>query len=1264
MSNGVLPPVPDLIPISALRKNSPASVKSSNNSCVDRVNSASVTVPEFMGEQRPRRRSANRGPIELIDSAGSRGASAAPQALHTRKAARSARHRKSDRRRDHHRKPARTGSVCSKHSKSRERTTRSEDTSPERPVNPRVNPIFVWVRQENTHIVDVKCEDYDKRNRILLTKTAQGWRAIPRTETLVPSLRESTSKETQQHHHHHKHKKSRKNKIRRRSTGVQVSSDIEPEREEEEEQDLSKEESPTRSPSQVSQSESWITPDNVNVESLLPSHTIKVKRPTSQNCSPERNENVNSAVREAHTQPADKINDVTPLDNLLAVAELEFNQQIQSGEWNKTNETDAVDSDEDHKDFIQDLQQLNDFIESEEGKLELNADYQPHRIKSECDYNDDEENNLAMDDILSRLEQSLRSPECTEIRSNQKRFVNKHEEDEDLKDIDEYVTEAENDLKSIPELEKFFEDVDDKMNKSPKQETADEIPTEDDIPIEIPDDPETSADVMEVPLEDLSAEPSGESIEVSSDESKSVTPPEETEKPEIIDLIESTMDGEDDDEEPKDFSLKSNQPSSNDKIADHSSDHEEPTDLSIPKLIPIRPLTPLRPPSQSSEAIQSPQPSGIPAVPQSPDTVSTSASTTSNTSLSSCKSKSVFLETLLSSSTKKIALNSEVTIIRQKEPLDLGNSRKSASPTVTCSEEINNTPSESEPPPKKMKPLDITLKTLLDADVEKCRQEEKTPGKTPESSRLLELLNTEDYVDPATQLKQLLVDPKISIPDPILVPKDRFTDILMNPATEIPKLLKERPELRLPDALAYPHIMQDPNMLVMNIRHLQSILSGESPPESQTIRSPDKTPDNPIKKTSAKVREAPKEPPVQPSRKRSTEKSATKELPQDKNMNELANDIDVATQAAFNQMMWLPYLNHLEAMSMGGNGDFLKSFANSLPFPLYQNQMPDFGHMFAPNRFPPTPSSGFPMQSPMGYGSPLEFNMWQEAMLQANLLRNKTAFDNFNNKQMFKEYLEKGMRKHPMVNNNVSQKAHSTHKQPPNYSNSVLQNEHQFQNQYMNLPSSSGRQNMHMPQYTQTMQHHKNLMAQQKHENTYAPKAANSFPPQQRQFLDNNQNYSSIFSQLSDQEKSQYIQGLHVINNHDQYHYNVPHGQRKESNSMSHKPKLTCKPFANLSHSNQKSVVAHHEQHQQQQKEKHNTPGSEHCKQQTSQPIDLSGSTTSGSKLKVKQHLIDPTNASKLLKHHDDVAEVGSTTASIEDMQDAHKHLWHPLFGK
>lgn len=48
-------------------------------------------------------------------------------------------------------------------------------------ARPKVNPIFLWASQCEQRIIEVRCEDYDKRNRIKLTKTAQGWRSIPRT---------------------------------------------------------------------------------------------------------------------------------------------------------------------------------------------------------------------------------------------------------------------------------------------------------------------------------------------------------------------------------------------------------------------------------------------------------------------------------------------------------------------------------------------------------------------------------------------------------------------------------------------------------------------------------------------------------------------------------------------------------------------------------------------------------------------------------------------------------------------------------------------------------------------------------------------------------------------------------------------------------------------------------------------------------------------------------------------------------------------------
>ncbi|KAG8229477.1 hypothetical protein J437_LFUL010358 [Ladona fulva] len=58
---------------------------------------------------------------------------------------------------------------------------------------PRVNPIFVWAKQDDAAtILEVLCEDYDKRNRIRLTKTANGWRAIPRTERLAAATATSS----------------------------------------------------------------------------------------------------------------------------------------------------------------------------------------------------------------------------------------------------------------------------------------------------------------------------------------------------------------------------------------------------------------------------------------------------------------------------------------------------------------------------------------------------------------------------------------------------------------------------------------------------------------------------------------------------------------------------------------------------------------------------------------------------------------------------------------------------------------------------------------------------------------------------------------------------------------------------------------------------------------------------------------------------------------------------------------------------------------
>ncbi|KAF6206940.1 hypothetical protein GE061_018176 [Apolygus lucorum] len=92
-------------------------------------------------------------------------------------------------------------SSCSTSSKRKRKKKKHHRRSLDEPPSPKVNPIFLWVKEDNAKIVEVRCEDYDRRNRIKLTKTAGGWRAIPHVEIqwqtpgpLKASKTETTSK--------------------------------------------------------------------------------------------------------------------------------------------------------------------------------------------------------------------------------------------------------------------------------------------------------------------------------------------------------------------------------------------------------------------------------------------------------------------------------------------------------------------------------------------------------------------------------------------------------------------------------------------------------------------------------------------------------------------------------------------------------------------------------------------------------------------------------------------------------------------------------------------------------------------------------------------------------------------------------------------------------------------------------------------------------------------------------------------------------------
>lgn len=1174
MNGGPLPPVPDLIPIAALRKE-PIKNKQHKEEKVRQQSCApNTTRGEVMGEQRSRR-TGKQPAVDLIDSLQSRGASAAPQA----RKARSERHRKSDRRREH------KGSR--KRSSSKHRSRSSKRSSPER--HPRVNPIFVWVRQEDTHIVDVKCEDYDKRNRILLTKTAQGWRAIPRTETLVPSLREADD----EHNRHRIRKASKKScKVKRKSTAVQVDGDMT------DEVINNSKDLPT-----------WTTP--VNIESHLPSHTIHIpkRRCTSEDHSLEAEDisSVNSDVNcSAQTQDvkcsASKSCDVTsPLDNLLAVAELEFNNQIQRDEWDKASVAEETSEGnvecvskssytadtEEPKEYLDETTQLNKFIDNcsndnrEEEEEDIRNEHSHHfddQKLEECDYNEEEENNTVMDDILSRLEQSLRSPsgdyheqseEITECNSSEE-VVSKESQ---IKTNEVDTSEMNNEKDTVPESNSYFEQKE--------------------------------------------AEPEKEQYSINFEE------------PDV--LVGSSTNIDTNEDVPTDLTVSKSRTDS--YSADTNCDDMVPTDLSIPKIKPLAPLRPLTPPSpsQNSETIQSPQPSGIPAVPPSPDIFHNSNNN---------KSKSIFLESLLTAANQKIMSNPEVTITRQKEPLDLGKCRKSASPTVTCSEEVKNSSmhNDLEPLAKKFKIEDITLKTLLDPELIKTLRNEEAKAKnatTPETPRLLELLTSDTEIDALTQLKQVLADTSLKVPDPMLVPKDRLSLILSSPAKEIPRLLKQRPELRLPEALAYPHLLQDPDILVITLSQLHTIIQKQCQPiPIKTIKNIEQTEEKINEDKEIRKRDSPKVT-VSHTKTKPTEEEPVKSIEHNKkdgqgraSINELANDIDAATNAAFNQMMWLPYLNQLEAAAstFGNSPDFMKMLSNM--FPMYSGQVPDMSHLFN-TRIPPP--LGFPLQSPVNY-NPLEYSMWQEAIMQANMLRPKNPFEAFGQKNNYRECLERtkiaGVSKKPNINQKLP---HLPDKfnglQNPFY----MPNMHSTQNSFSNLPGpfthgNNAGQNVQMPSYNQLISQQNSISERKSSNQTYTSK--------------------SQYSKFDQMQMSKTLASNHLYNQHRSQ--NQQQMNNMKADVTSHRTKMQNKSLMSMSgyhRTTSKDITRKYEE----------------ASKQTTQPIDLSGSC--GSKLKVRQHLIDQVNTPKLLKH-DDAPEVGSTTASIEEMQESQKHLWHPLFGK
>lgn len=72
---------------------------------------------------------------------------------------------------------------------------------------------------------------------------------------------------------------------------------------------------------------------------------------------------------------------------------------------------------------------------------------------------------------------------------------------------------------------------------------------------------------------------------------------------------------------------------------------------------------------------------------------------------------------------------------------------------------------------------------------------------------------------PLSELKEVLSDPGLSVPDPLLVPRARLAALVASPATEIPKLLQTAQSV-----MSLPPPPPDPDLLAVSLSHLRSIM--------------------------------------------------------------------------------------------------------------------------------------------------------------------------------------------------------------------------------------------------------------------------------------------------------------------------------------------------------------------------------------------------------------------------------------------------------
>ncbi|XP_065362636.1 uncharacterized protein LOC135956076 [Calliphora vicina] len=856
----------------------------------------------------------------------------------------------------------------------------------------RVNPIFLWVKQDDTRIVEVRCEDYDKRNRIRITKTSNGWRAIPRsdpTSSKVLKFYPTPLMKVKRENHIHE---TNNNSINSHSKNIEATvvcqdyvtqkvlpdnmdrgvddklsgidtvcnplatKNVKSKTKHKKSKKLRKKSQSEKSSKKPKTNVTAIQNLIVNSESLTTPLNPLFTTTSSDESAGLTYSNTNAVISECRMNNEQKSEESLSTEDLVENIHVQtFDENVEALE-NKstsikfsltidvTSETESTYQKESEEDFTFHLcPKTGLFLPNNSVNI---SEYQVESFENESIQNNSksaknsflnpskEEVVTDMDKLNadSKIQITEEIPESLEAKTkNLKDLLDdadllQHCDDNansDAELIDTLVkTSCENNLIQANEI--ITKATMDQLHHKTLQGTNEMVVQ---LIADVSDPPKCLSFNEAGEIEGLNGElfQSNTYMETFDKQSSSIlteqqitlhsttsvvaTPasPQRSPTCENIEPIMGIMDI-----------------NNSSKVRSVCVIEDSPKDLSYKKREEVCP------PSESRSQCAVTSSSDVVKSPQREDTSSLASSSETL--------KNLILEQFM----KLNALSTQ----HQRDPIDLGKQRhqeisnmkslyssKSGQSSdfietvVIEDDEDNDGESEIEQEPLK-KRLRLNKLKVVTQNVGKIAMIDKDP-------------------DPLTQLRLLIRNTQWKVPDPILVPKDRLSAVLASPAREIPLLITTRPELRLPEAFAYPEIIQNPNILVISMAQLEAILKNELEIEknaSSKVMEPDMNEqlseeDISVQLTNVNdLQSQSSTQQLQHQLKQSTNTITTdttglssdspsetrkENVKRSQTGPSLSSDLNSATMAVLNQMFWLPYFGQISQ-------DIVKSLKNPI----------------------------------------------------------------------------------------------------------------------------------------------------------------------------------------------------------------------------------------------------------------------------------------------------------------------------------------------